>query len=122
MAGAMVPHSEPAADPATSACSATTTAARRRRSEPQRDAVAARIGAAEHRAVAKADRVRLAGAREEFGRRLDRVALADGGRHPPARHPALEVDRLRRLAGQEGADEETRPFDRFLRIEPVVEQ
>src|SRR6267143_6696823 len=114
----IAPHSAAAAGAA--ALAASSAAARTSRtSEPQGGAVAAWVGAAEHGAVAEADRVRVAGAREERGRRPDRVTLAHERRGDRAGHAALEVDGVGRLAGQEGADQEARPLDRLLRVDAV---
>src|SRR5438105_14030815 len=94
--GWIVPHSAAVAEPA-SASHASSASTSRRTSEPERGAVAARIGAAEQRAVAEAHRVRLARSREQLGRWTDRVTLANEQRPDAPRHPALEVHRVRCL-------------------------
>src|SRR5688572_4133983 len=92
-----------------------------RTSEPERDAVAAGIGAARECAVTQHDAMRVADLREEVGGRLDLVALAFERREDAPRHTTLEIDRVRRIVGEEGADEETRPLDRLLHVHAVVE-
>src|SRR5688572_31620000 len=92
-----------------------------RTSDPQRDAVAAGIGAARERAVAQHDAVRVADLREEVGGRLDLVALAlETGEDAP-RHATLEMDGVGRIVGEKGADEEAWPLDRLLHVHAVVE-
>src|SRR2546428_413938 len=89
--------------------------------EPQRRAVAAWIGAAHERAVTPDDPVGVADPREELGRRLHAVAPPFQRGHDAARHARLDVGRVRRLVGQERADQEARPLDRFLDVHAVLE-
>src|SRR5439155_87966 len=87
----------------------------------QRDPIPAGIGAAHERALAYGNAVGLPGLVEQLRRCFHLVALpGQAAEHAPA-DTALDVKRVRGLAGQELADQEARPLDRFLHVQAEVE-